>query len=102
MTRQTTAPAWMPISHSATAPAAQMTVMAAHIAGDALAILGDADAALAHFQEALPLAQQAKDFTAIRDLSARIFRLTRPATGETVQRRQPRSRPARSQRKGRR
>ena len=72
------------------------------LAGDALAILGDAEAALAHFQVALPLAHQAKDFKAVRDLSARIFRLTRPATGETVQRRQPRSGPARSQRKGRR
>ncbi len=71
------------------------------LAGDALAILGDAEAALAHFQAALPLAQQAKDYKAIRGLSTRIFRLTRPA-GETVQRRQPRSRPARSQRKGRR
>ena len=72
------------------------------LAGDTLAILGDGEAALAHFQVALPLAQQAKDYKAIRDLSTRIFRLTRPATGETVQRRQPRSRPARSQRKGRR
>ena len=72
------------------------------LAGDALTILGDAEAGLAHFQVALPLAQQDKDFKAIRDLSTRIFRLTRPATGETVQRRQPRSRPARSQRKGRR
>jgi len=72
------------------------------LAGDALAILGDAEAALAHFQVALPLAQQDKDSKAIRDLSTRIFRLTRPATGETVQRRQPRSRPTRSQRKGRR
>jgi len=72
------------------------------LAGDALTILGDAEAGLAHFQVALPLAQQDKDSKAIRDLSTRIFRLTRPATGETVQRRQPRSRPARSQRKGRR
>ena len=72
------------------------------LAGDTLAILGDTEAALAHFQVALPLAQQAKDYKAIRDLSTRIFRLTRPATGETVQRRQPRSRQARSQRKGRR
>ncbi len=38
------------------------------LAGDALAILGDAEAALAHFQGALPLAQQANDVTAIRDL----------------------------------
>jgi hypothetical protein len=51
---------------------------------------------------ALPLAEQAKDYKAIRDLSTRIFRLTRPAIGETVQRTQPRSRPARSRRKGRR
>ncbi len=72
------------------------------LAGDALAILGDAEAALAQFQAALPLAQQANDFKAIRDLSTRIFRLTRPDAGETVPRRQPRSRPARSQRKGRR
>jgi hypothetical protein len=72
------------------------------LAGDALAILGDAEAALVLFQAAVTLAQQAKDYKAIRDLSARIFRLTRPATGETVQRRQPRSRSARSQRKGKR
>jgi hypothetical protein len=71
------------------------------LAGDALTLLGDNDAALAHFQAALSLAQQAKDYKAIRDLSTRIFRLTRPA-GETVQRRQPRSRSARSRRKGRR
>jgi hypothetical protein len=71
------------------------------LAGDALAILGEVEAALAHFQTALPLAQQAKDAKAIRDLSTRIFRLTRP-TGQTVQRRQPRSRPPRPQRKGRR
>jgi hypothetical protein len=51
-------------------------------------------------QAALPLAQEAKDSKAIRDLSTRIFRLTRPA-GETVQRRQ-RNKPSRSQRKGRR
>jgi hypothetical protein len=69
------------------------------LAGEALTILGDADAALAQFQAALPLAQQAKDYKAIRDLSTRIFRLTRPE-GETVQRRQSRSRPTRSQRKG--
>lgn len=71
------------------------------LAGDALAILGDTEAALAHLQAALPLAQQAKDAKAIRNLSARIFRLT-PPTGETVQRRQSRSKPPRSQRKGRR
>jgi hypothetical protein len=72
------------------------------LAGDALVVLGDAEAALGHFQAAMPLAQQAKDYRAIRDLSTRIFRLTRPATGETIQRHQPRSRPARSQRKGKR
>jgi hypothetical protein len=77
-------------------------IRARMLAGDALAILGDAEAALAHFQVALPLAEQAKDYKAIRDLSTRIFRLTRPATDETAQRRQPRSRPTRSQRKGRR
>jgi hypothetical protein len=71
------------------------------LAGEALTILGDAEAALAQFQAALPLAQQAKDYRAIRDLSTRIFRLTRPA-GEMVQRRQPRSRPTRSQRRGKR
>ena len=36
---------------------------------------------VAYFQRALPLAQQAKDYQAIRDLSTRLFRLTRPATG---------------------
>ena len=72
------------------------------LAGDALAILGDTEAALAHFQAALPLAQQAKDYKAIRGLSTRIFRLTHPVGDETVQRRQPRARPARSQRKGKR
>jgi hypothetical protein len=77
-------------------------VRARMLAGDALAILGDAEAALAQFQAALPLAQQAKEYKAIRDLSTRIFRLTRPAADETAQRRQPRSRPTRAQRKGRR
>jgi protein involved in temperature-dependent protein secretion len=72
------------------------------LAGDALAILGNTEAALAQFQVALLLAQQAKDLKVIRDLSTRIFRLTHPAAGEMVQRRQPRSRSARSQRKGRR
>jgi hypothetical protein len=65
-------------------------------------MLGDADAALAQFQAALPLAQQAKDYKAIRDVSTRIFRLTHPAADEMVQRRQARSRPARSRRKGKR
>jgi thioredoxin-like negative regulator of GroEL len=77
-------------------------VRARILAGDALAVLGDTEAALVHLQVALPLAEQAKDYKAIRDLSTRIVRLTRPVTGEAVQRRQPRSRPARSQRKGRR
>jgi hypothetical protein len=71
-------------------------------AGDALAMLGDVEPALAQFQAALPLAQQAKDFKALRGLSTRIFRLTHPDADETVQRRQSRSRPTRSQRKGRR
>ncbi|HEV2256287.1 MAG TPA: hypothetical protein VGS06_24325 [Streptosporangiaceae bacterium] len=71
------------------------------LAGDALIILGDAEAALAQFQAALPLAQQAKDYKAVRSLSTRIFRLVHPA-GEPVQRRQSRSTPPRSQRKGRR
>jgi Flp pilus assembly protein TadD len=70
------------------------------LAGEALAVLGDTEAALAHFQVALTLAEQAKDYKAIRDLSTRIFRLTRPATSETAPRNQPRSRPARSRRKG--
>ena len=39
------------------------------LAGDALTVLGDAEAALAHFQAALPLAERAKDYKAIRDLS---------------------------------
>jgi len=65
-------------------------------------MLGDVEPALAQFQAALPLAQQAKDFKALRGLSTRIFRLTHPDADETVQRRQSRSRPTRSQRKGRR
>jgi hypothetical protein len=77
-------------------------VRARILAGDALAVLGDTEAALAHLQVALPLAEQAKDYKAIGDLSTRILRLTRPVGGEMAQRRQPRSRPARSQRKGRR
>ena len=48
------------------------------LAGDALALLGDAEAALAQYQAALPLAQQAKDYRASRQLSEKIFRLTRP------------------------
>jgi len=72
------------------------------LAGDALAMLGNTEAALAQFQVALLLAQRAKDYKATRTLSTRIFRLTHPAADETVQRRQPRSRQARSQRKGKR
>jgi hypothetical protein len=72
------------------------------LGGDALAMLGDVEAALDQFHAALPLAQQAKDFKATRGLSTRIFRLTHPSGGETVQRRQSRSRPTRAQRKGRR
>jgi hypothetical protein len=73
------------------------------LAGDTLAILGDADAALAHYLAALPLAQQAQDYQAIRELSGKIFRLTGPSSAESsAQRRQPRSRPSRSQRKGKR
>jgi hypothetical protein len=76
-------------------------IQARMLAGDALAILGDEEAALAQLQTALPLAQQAKDYKAIRELSTRIFRLAHPTPGEMVQRRQARSRPTRSQRKGR-
>ena len=72
------------------------------LAGDALAMLGNTDAALAQFQVALLLAQRDKEFKVIRELSTRIFRLTHPAADEAVQRRQPRSRSARSQRKGKR
>lgn len=73
------------------------------LAGDALAILGDAEAALAQYQAALPLAQQAKDYRATRELSDKIFRLTHAGSGQSlVQRRQPRSKPSRSQRKGNR
>jgi hypothetical protein len=72
------------------------------LAGDALAILGNTEAALAQFQVGLLLAQRAEDFKVTRDLSTRIFRLTHPAADEMVQRRQSRSRPARSQRKGKR
>jgi hypothetical protein len=77
-------------------------VRARILAGDALAVLGDTEAALAQIRAALPLAEQAKDYKAIGDLTTRLIRLTRPVTGETEPRRQPRSRPARSQRKGRR
>ena len=71
------------------------------LAGDALALLGDAEAALAQYQAALPLAQQAKDYRATRELSVKIFRLTHSGSARSaVQRRLPRSRPSRSQRKG--
>lgn len=73
------------------------------LAGDALFLLGDAEAALVHYQTALPLAQQAKDYRVTRELSERIFRLTHSASAHpVVQRRQPRSNPSRSQRKGKR
>jgi tetratricopeptide (TPR) repeat protein len=73
------------------------------LSGDALAVLGDAEAALAQYQAALPLAQQAKDYRATRELSERIFRLTHSGSAQSaVQRRQPRSKPSRSQRKGKR
>jgi hypothetical protein len=88
-----------PARHGLFAGEAAIALAEAGLADDARAKI--AEAALAYFQVALPLAQQAKDYKAIRNLSARIFRLTSPA-GETVQRRQPRSRPSRSQRKGRR
>ncbi len=78
-------------------------VQARMLAGDALVLLGDAEAALAQYQAALPLAQQAKDYRATRELSGKIFRLTRPGGAQAAaQRRQPRSRPSRSQRKGKR
>jgi predicted nucleic acid-binding Zn-ribbon protein len=73
------------------------------LAGDALALLCDAEAALAQYQAALPLAQQAKNYRATRELSEKIFRLTHSGSAQpTVQRRQLRSRPSRSQRKGKR
>lgn len=70
------------------------------LAGDALALLGDAEAALARYQAALPLAQ---DYRVTRELSGKIFRLTYSGSAQwAVQRRQPRSRLSRSQRKGKR
>ena len=73
------------------------------LAGDALGLLGDAEAALAQYQAALPLAQQAKDYRATRELSVKIFRLTHSGSARSaVQRRPPRTRPSRSQRKGKR
>ena len=80
----------------------ELAVQVRLLAGDALAMLGNTEAALAQFQVALLLAQQAKDVKVTRELSTRMFRLTHPAADEIVQRRQPRSRPARSQRKGKR
>jgi tetratricopeptide (TPR) repeat protein len=78
-------------------------VQARMLAGDALVLLGDAEAALAQYQAALPLAQQAKDYQATHELSGKIFRLTHSGSAQpAVQRRQPRSRPSRSQRKGKR
>jgi hypothetical protein len=73
------------------------------LAGDALALLGDAEAALAQYQDALARAQQAQDYRATRELSEKIFRLTHAGSAHpTVQRHQPRSKPSRSQRKGKR
>jgi hypothetical protein len=73
------------------------------LAGDALALLGDTEAALAQYPAALPLAQQAKDYRATRKLSGKIFRLTHSGSAQSaIQRRQPRSKPSRSQRKGKR
>jgi thioredoxin-like negative regulator of GroEL len=73
------------------------------LAGDALVLLGDAEAALAQYQAVLPLAQWAKDYRATRELSEKIFRLTHSGSAQpTVQRRQPRSKPSRSQRKDKR
>jgi hypothetical protein len=73
------------------------------LAGDALALLGDTEAALAQYQAAVPLARQAKDYRATGELSEKIFRLTHSGDAHPpVQRRQPRSKPSRSQRKGKR
>jgi thioredoxin-like negative regulator of GroEL len=73
------------------------------LVGDALFLLGDAEAALVHSKAALPLAQQDKDYRVTRELSEKIFRLTHSASAHpVVQRRQPRSNPSRSQRKGKR
>ena len=73
------------------------------LAGDTLALLGDAEAALAQYQAAVPLAQQAGDYRATRELSEKAFRLTHSGGAHpVVQHRQPRSRPSRSQRKGKR
>lgn len=73
------------------------------LAGDALVLIGDSEAALAQYQAAVPLARQAKDYRATGELSEKIFRLTHPASAlPAVQRRQPRSNPSRSKRKGKR
>jgi hypothetical protein len=69
---------------------------------DAPTILGDTEAALARLDAALPLAGQAKDYKAITDVSKRMLRLTRPEAGRATVQRGQRSRPARSQRKGKR
>ena len=63
-------------------------VRARVLAGHALAILGNTEAALAQFQVALLLAQRAKDFEVIRELSTRMFWLSHPAADSMVQRRQ--------------
>lgn len=73
------------------------------LAGDTLALLGDAEAALAQYQAAVPLAQQARDYRATRELSEKAFRLTHSGGAQpALRRRQPRSRPSKSQRKGKR
>jgi hypothetical protein len=77
-------------------------VRAQILAADALTILGDTEAALARLDAALPLAGQAKDYKAITDVSKRMLRLTRPEAGRATVQRSQRSRPARSQRKGKR
>ncbi len=70
---------------------------------DALTILGDTEAALARLDAALPLAGQAKDYRATQELFGKIVRLTRSGSAPpALQRRQPRSKPSRSQRKGKR
>jgi len=77
-------------------------VRAQILAADALTILGDTQAALARLDAALPLAGQAKDYKAVGDVSKRIIRLTRPDAGRATVQRSQRSRPTRSQRKGKR
>ena len=70
------------------------------LAADALTILGDTEAALARLDAALPLAGQASDYKAITDVTRRMVRLTRPDAGRATVQRSQRSRPTRSQRKG--